>query len=111
MNRNILYITYDGLLDPLGQSQIIPYTKNIALNNNSLHILSFEKRSRFANLKEEKREIKNLNNFYWRPQIFTENFGFLGKIYDLSKMFFSSSYLIFFKKIVDAVITPKYLLI
>ncbi len=25
---NVLYITYDGLLDPLGNSQILPYIKN-----------------------------------------------------------------------------------
>ena len=40
--QKILYITYDGLLDPLGSSQILPYIYNIALNKN-LYILSFEK--------------------------------------------------------------------
>ena len=38
-NRNILYISFDGLLDPLGQSQIVPYVNhiskfgNLTLNN------------------------------------------------------------------------------
>lgn len=39
-----LYITYDGLSDPLGQSQILPHLKRLA-KNRSVHwtILSFEK--------------------------------------------------------------------
>ena len=38
----ILYITYDGLLEPLGQSQIIPYLNKLSGENN-IHIISFEK--------------------------------------------------------------------
>ena len=38
----VLYISYDGISEPLGQSQIIPYLKKLA-NNNEIHIISFEK--------------------------------------------------------------------
>jgi len=27
MNKRVLYLSYDGLTDPLGQSQILPYVK------------------------------------------------------------------------------------
>ncbi|MDB4078039.1 glycosyltransferase [Amylibacter sp.] len=39
----VLYISYDGLLDPLGQSQILPYISAISAAGHSLTIVSFEK--------------------------------------------------------------------
>tara|TARA_B110000977_G_scaffold189604_1_gene259301 strand:- start:7566 stop:8753 length:1188 start_codon:yes stop_codon:yes gene_type:complete len=38
-----LYFSYDGLLDPLGQSQIIPYILAISAAGHSLTIVSYEK--------------------------------------------------------------------
>ena len=38
-----LYFSYDGLLDPLGQSQIIPYISEISAAGHSLTIVSYEK--------------------------------------------------------------------
>jgi glycosyltransferase involved in cell wall biosynthesis len=40
----VLYITYDGLLEPLGQSQVLPYLLELA-RERRVHILSFEKPS------------------------------------------------------------------
>ena len=41
-----LYITYDGLLDPLGQTQILPYIFGLADDGFRFTILSFEKLDR-----------------------------------------------------------------
>ena len=41
-----LYFSYDGLLDPLGQSQIVPYISAIAAAGHSLTIVSYEKPER-----------------------------------------------------------------
>ena len=41
-----LYLSYDGLLDPLGQSQIVPYISAIAAAGHSLTIVSYEKPER-----------------------------------------------------------------
>ena len=41
-NKTILYISYDGMLEPLGQSQVISYQEKLAHEFN-IHILSFEK--------------------------------------------------------------------
>ena len=38
-----LYFSYDGLLDPLGQSQIVPYISAISAAGHSLTIVSYEK--------------------------------------------------------------------
>ena len=50
-----IYITYDGLLDPLGASQIIPYVSAIASQEEQLCILSFEKPDRFRKYSDQLR--------------------------------------------------------
>ena len=40
---HVLYITYDGLLEPLGASQVIPYVLGLARRGYSIEVLSFEK--------------------------------------------------------------------
>jgi glycosyltransferase involved in cell wall biosynthesis len=42
-NRRVLFLSYDGLLDALGQSQIVPYLKIIDEHVEYLHVISFEK--------------------------------------------------------------------
>jgi glycosyltransferase involved in cell wall biosynthesis len=39
----IVYVTYDGLEDPLGQSQVRPYVDGLALLGHRFEIVSFEK--------------------------------------------------------------------
>ena len=46
-NKTVLFISYDGLLDPLGQSQILPYIMGIVKHTKPIHVLSFEKNFRF----------------------------------------------------------------
>lgn len=41
---NILYISYDGATDPLGQSQILPYLGALSEEGNSFILLTFEKK-------------------------------------------------------------------
>ena len=36
---NILYITYDGLLEPLGQSQVLAYQEKLGNNFNIILLL------------------------------------------------------------------------
>ena len=43
-----LYIAYDGLLDPLGQSQILPYIYSLVSKGHTFTIISFEKQDRSA---------------------------------------------------------------
>ncbi len=47
--RSILYISYDGMLEPLGQSQVLAYLKLLA-SCWSIHLLSFEKSDDWDNV-------------------------------------------------------------
>jgi glycosyltransferase involved in cell wall biosynthesis len=52
LNHNILYLTYDGLSDPLGQSQILPYLERLVEKGHGITVISFEK-AESGNQKDE----------------------------------------------------------
>lgn len=85
-HRRSLFITYDGLLDPLGASQILPYLKAIASQEDHLHVLSFEKPERYALAATALREALAGTTIRWTPLIFTRRCGALGKVWDLVRM-------------------------
>lgn len=82
-----LFITYDGLLDPLGGSQILPYLRNIACHPRPLHIVSFEKPDRFAAGAEQLRAQLAEAGIGWTPLSFSTRLGKLGKLWDLGRMY------------------------
>jgi glycosyltransferase involved in cell wall biosynthesis len=46
--RRVLYISYNGMLDPLGQSQVIPYLKELSRAGIKFTLLSFERDQAFT---------------------------------------------------------------
>ena len=46
--RRVLFISYNGMLDPLGQSQVIPYLRELAKMGVHFTLLSFERESAFG---------------------------------------------------------------
>lgn len=83
---NLLYISYDGLTDPLGQSQILPYV--IGLKKLGFHytILSFEKKSRFRRNGDEVSELLKDLSIQWIPEYYTKYPPVISTIYDILKM-------------------------
>lgn len=68
LNLKILYITYDGLLDPLGQSQVSAYIKNLSKIGAGYVVLSFEKKLRLSdrdNVLEVEKELES-HGIIWR---------------------------------------------
>lgn len=47
MAHNVLYLSYDGMTDQLGQSQVIPYLQGLSKEGYSFTLISFEKPERF----------------------------------------------------------------
>ena len=47
-NKVVLYITYDGILEPVAQSQVLGYIKGLSKKGYVFYIVSFEKRSFIA---------------------------------------------------------------
>lgn len=46
--RSVLFISYNGMLEPLGQTQVIPYLRELAKRGVQFTLLSFEKPSAFT---------------------------------------------------------------
>ncbi len=86
MNNKVLYITYDGLTDPLGQSQIIPYLAGLTSAGYDFTILSFEKKERMMLHKDTIRAILAPFSIKWVPLVFTTKPPLLSKYYDAIRM-------------------------
>ena len=46
--KHVLFISYNGMLDPLGQSQVIPYLKELSKRGARFTLLSYERDQAFA---------------------------------------------------------------
>jgi glycosyltransferase involved in cell wall biosynthesis len=82
----VLYISYDGLTDPLGQSQILPYLVELSKYNFRFTILSFEKKDRFQREKKTVKVITDVAHIDWLPLRFSSRPPIFSKIYDRWKL-------------------------
>jgi len=77
-----LYLSYDGMTDPLGQSQVLPYLKKIAINK-EIHIISCEKP---LNFRKHRTKIDNIiegSNIHWHPLQYHKFPPILSTLWDL----------------------------
>src|SRR5688572_19767817 len=85
-NKNVLFISYDGMTDPLGQSQVLPYLIGLTKKGYRFTLLSCEKPERFKQHKAIIDEIVNENGIDWQPISFTASPPILAKYYDLYRL-------------------------
>ena len=97
--KNTLFISYDGLSDPLGQSQILPYLKLISNFNHKLFVVTNEKKEKIKSHKKNIKKFLELNNITWKNLLYSKNNNKLYRLFDLIKMFFYYVYLINIYKI------------
>lgn len=86
-----LFITYDGLTDPLGQSQILPYMAGLSRNGHQIHVLSCEKDKPFQKNKPLIEEICSADSIGWTPLRFHRKPPVLAKYYDLYQLYRAAS--------------------
>ena len=48
LNRRVLFISYNGMLEPLGQTQVLPYLRELAQRGVKFTLLSFERDKAFT---------------------------------------------------------------
>ena len=84
--KKILFISYDGMTDPLGQSQVIPYLAGLTKNGYEFVILSCDKPEKY---KSNKAYVDKLIEPYpidWVSIPYTKNPPVLSSIYDFYKL-------------------------
>jgi glycosyltransferase involved in cell wall biosynthesis len=69
--RRVLFVSYNGMLDPLGQTQVLPYLRELAKKGVQFTLLSFEKPRAFepdgvAKSEDLRRELKTQGiDWHW----------------------------------------------
>ena len=82
----VLYLSYDGLTDPLGQSQVLPYIIGLRNKGFEFTIISFEKEANFLKGKNTIAKIVDDNKMAWVPLNYTKRPPILSTIYDIFKL-------------------------
>lgn len=85
-SKNVLYLSYDGMTDPLGQSQVLPYLIGLSREGFIFHIISFEKQHRFETHKDHIQKICDQNNIIWHPNSYTQKSPLITTIWDVYRM-------------------------
>jgi glycosyltransferase involved in cell wall biosynthesis len=83
---NILYLSYDGLTDPLGQSQILPYLIGLSKYGYQITIISAEKEGNFTKRSNLIEAIVKEHNLIWQPFFYTKKPPVISTLWDVYKM-------------------------
>jgi len=82
----VLYISYDGMTDPLGQSQVIPYLAGLSRKGYRIHLLSCEKKKRFAQHQQQVYDLLDKAGITWHPISYTARPPVVSTIYDIRRL-------------------------
>ena len=82
----ILYLSYDGLTDPLGQSQILPYLTGLSDKGHDITIISFEKRLKYQKFKTEIQHVCTSHHLAWLPMEYHKFPVVLSTLYNLFRL-------------------------
>jgi glycosyltransferase involved in cell wall biosynthesis len=80
--KNILFISYDGMTDPLGESQVIPYMQGLTSAGYHITILSCEKPAIYQQSKSAISKLISESGMEWVPIPYTKKPPVLSTLYD-----------------------------
>lgn len=87
MDIKILYVSHDGMTDPLGQSQVLPYIFGIAKKIKcKFYLISCEKPDRFKQHKERIEILCRENGVEWFPVTYHKSPPIIATLWDLRQM-------------------------
>lgn len=86
MAKNILYLSYDGMTDPLGQSQVLPYLSGLCKKGYRIWLISFEKPAAYAENQALIREICRETGIEWYPLRYTRKPAVISTLFDIWQM-------------------------
>lgn len=84
--KNVLFISYDGMTDPLGQSQVLPYLIGMRKAGYRIFLLSCEKEAAFKQHETTIRNIVALNDLQWFPINYTKKPPVLSTLWDIVQL-------------------------
>ena len=80
----VLYLSYDGMLEPLGQSQVLAYLERLAAGR-SIHLVSFEKPADLADGATRARVARRIADagIHWHPMVYHKRPSALATAWDI----------------------------
>ncbi len=81
--KKILYISVDGLLDPLGSSQILPYIKGSSRSDLVFFICTIENIKNLNKINKVKKIIEKNKNLHWEYYLFAKKSGKINRLKEL----------------------------
>lgn len=84
--KKILFISYDGMTDPLGQSQVIPYLQGLSKAGYSIFLLSCEKKEVFEPNRQSIQQLLDADNIKWIPLSYTKKPPVASTLLDVFKL-------------------------
>ena len=84
VQKNILYISYDGMTDNLGMSQVLPYLKGLSSLGYTITLVSFEKQNNYSRKAEFVKKYIGESPISWQPLIYHKFPPVLSTLYDVS---------------------------
>ena len=79
---NSLYLSYDGMTDALGESQVLSYLIGLSKQSVNITLISFEKKDVFPLKKERINGFCKENNINWIPLTYTSYPPVFSTLYD-----------------------------
>ncbi len=85
MSAGVLYISYDGMLEPLGQSQVLAYLERLCVGR-AIHLISFEKKDDWADRARRERIAARIRaaGIHWHPLRYHKRPSALATAYDIA---------------------------
>jgi len=68
---DVIYISYDGMTDSLGQSQVIPYLIGLTKKDHSITIVSSEKKENYKKQKNAIEKLLKEHHISWIPTMYS----------------------------------------
>lgn len=82
----VLYLSYDGIADPLGQSQILPYLTGLTTYGHEFHLIGFEKKEAMYSQANAVKDTIRGKKITWIPLTYHKSPPVLSTLYDVWKM-------------------------
>jgi glycosyltransferase involved in cell wall biosynthesis len=82
--KPVLYLSYDGLSDHIGQSQVLPYLRSCHAHGIPFHLVTFEKKGNTEKITRIQKVLDE-EGIVWHRLQFTEGRGLHNKLWDFMR--------------------------
>ena len=83
---HVLFVSYDGMTDSLGQSQVLPYIREISKKGFKYTLISFEKEERYQKFHSNIQKTCVASNINWHPIKYASSVPILSTIWNIYRL-------------------------